>query len=258
VQAQEIWTSKSSSLQSTSRFIGKAPEKLGGFSIYDGSMIKDPFDAASLARDAAIADSGARVGELISIEHEEAEIATYLFVSTLPGYQGWRWAVTVSKIEEDAPTVCDVVLLPGPDSLLAPKWIPYGERLQKGDVGVGDIVPTELDDARLTPGYALLPNDEDLDLLTPELLWENGIGRARVLSIEGRDQASKRWYEGEHGPDAEIAKAAPLPCHSCGFFIPIAGSLRQAFGVCANGISPEDGRVVSVDHGCGAHSEVLV
>ncbi len=28
------------------------------------------------------------------------------------------------------------------------------------------------------------------------------------------------------------------------------------FGVCANGNANDDGRVVSFDHGCGAHSEV--
>ena len=223
-------------------------------------MTTDAFGATELALSAARADAGdpSRVGALIAIESEQGEIATYLFESLLPGYRGWRWAVTVTKVDGDEATVCDVVLLPGPDSLLAPKWIPYGERLQKGDLGVGDIVPTERDDARLTPGYSVLPEDEDLDILTPDLIWEMGIGRARVLSIEGRDQASKRWYEGENGPNAEIAKAAPLPCHSCGFFVPIAGSLRRAFGVCANAISPEDGRVVSVDHGCGAHSEVMV
>ncbi len=36
----------------------------------------------------------------------------------------------------------------------------------------------------------------------------------------------------------------------------MAGALRRAFGVCANEWSPSDGRVVSLDHGCGAHSEV--
>ena len=30
------------------------------------------------------------------------------------------------------------------------------------------------------------------------------------------------------------------------------------FGVCANAYAPDDGRVVSVDHGCGAHSEALL
>ena len=78
------------------------------------------------------------------------------------------------------------------------------------------------------------------------------------MSIVGRDQASKRWYEGDRGPNTPITQQAPKPCSSCGFFLAIAGSLRQAFGVCANAISPEDGRVVSVDHGCGAHSEALV
>ena len=32
----------------------------------------------------------------------------------------------------------------------------------------------------------------------------------------------------------------------------------QAFGVCANEYSPSDGRVVTFDHGCGAHSQVAV
>jgi hypothetical protein len=30
------------------------------------------------------------------------------------------------------------------------------------------------------------------------------------------------------------------------------------FGVCANLFAPDDGKVVSADHGCGAHSEALV
>ena len=31
--------------------------------------------------------------------------------------------------------------------------------------------------------------------------------------------------------------------------------MGQAFGVCANGYSPADGRVVAMTFGCGAHSE---
>jgi len=37
--------------------------------------------------------------------------------------------------------------------------------------------------------------------------------------------------------------------------MPMAGSLRTQFGVCANEWSPFDGRVVALDNGCGAHSE---
>ncbi len=216
----------------------------------------DPFDAAALARSAAIEDAKSQdyVGELLSIDSDEDHLASYLFSASLPGYVGWRWAVTIAKVDGGSPTICDVVLLPGPDSILAPEWIPYSNRITADDVVAGTIVPTAPDDARLVPGSSVLPSDEELDL---HELFELGAGRLRVLSIEGRDQAAKRWIEGDRGPDAEIARLALKNCGSCGFYLPISGSLRQAFGVCANAISPEDARVVSVNHGCGAHSEAI-
>jgi hypothetical protein len=79
-----------------------------------------------------------------------------------------------------------------------------------------------------------------------------------VLSYDGRADAAERWYDGDAGPETPIARAAPAACASCGFFLPLAGALRQAFGVCANAFAPDDGRAVSVDHGCGAHSEAVV
>lgn len=217
------------------------------------------FDALELARAALLDGAGEinHVGEFISEDVDtEGRMASYLFEASLPGYKGWRWVVTALKVDDaSAPTICDLVLLPGPDSLLAPDWVPYSDRIKPGDIGVGDILPSSPDDSRLVPGSAVLPGDEELDQIE---FWELGLGRARVLSIEGRDEASKRWYTGDYGPDSAMAKAAPKPCHSCGFFIPISGSLRAAFGVCANAISPQDAHVVSVDHGCGAHSEATI
>lgn len=215
-------------------------------------------NAIETARSAAIEEAGAAalVGAHLDVEAEDERLATHLFDCALEGYLGWRWAVTIARADDrSGPTVCDVVLLPGPDALLAPEWVPWSQRIRPGDIGIGDIVPTRVDDERLVPGYAALPADEEID---PVQLWEWGLGRARVLSPEGRDQAAERWYSSDRGPDAPIAQAAPRKCASCGFFLPIAGSLRSAFGVCANEIAPDDGRVVSVDHGCGAHSEVLV
>ena len=212
-----------------------------------------------LARSAAIADAGSAdlVGADVSVEiDDDGRVETYLFEAHLPGYKGWRWCVTIAVVDKKSePTICDVVVLPGPDALLAPEWVAYRDRIQPGDVGVGDIVPSSLDDTRLVPSVHSLIADEELDAMQ---VFELGLGRARVMSIEGRDQASKRWYESDRGPQSPIAQSAPKPCSSCAFFLPIAGSLRASFGVCANAISPEDARVVSVDHGCGAHSEATL
>ena len=212
-----------------------------------------------LARSAAIADAGSAdlVGADVSVEiDDDGRVETYLFEAHLAGYKGWRWCVTIAVVDKKSePTICDVVVLPGPDALLAPEWVAYRDRIQPGDVGVGDIVPSSLDDTRLVPSVHSLIADEDLDAMQ---VFDLGLVRARVMSIEGRDQASKRWYESDRGPQSPIAQAAPKPCSSCAFFVPISGSLRASFGVCANAISPEDARVVSVDHGCGAHSEATL
>jgi hypothetical protein len=86
---------------------------------------------------------------------------------------------------------------------------------------------------------------------------EIGMGRPRVLSRYGLHAAADRW-EDAYGAKTPMAQAAPAPCVSCGFLVPLAGSLRQAFGVCANEFSPADGRVVSLAYGCGGHSEAAV
>jgi hypothetical protein len=215
--------------------------------------------AQDIARNAAIADAekASQVGAFISadVDHDN-RVTTFLFEADLAGYKGWRWCVTVAQVDDVAtPTVCDVVVLPGADSLLAPEWIEYRDRILPEDIQPGVIVPSILDDTRLTPGVHSLIQDEELD---PSQVFDLGLSRARVLSIEGRDQASKRWYAGDRGPTAAIAQSAPKPCQTCGFFLPISGSLRASFGVCANAIAPDDARVVSVDHGCGAHSEATI
>ena len=217
------------------------------------------FDAEDLARSAALGDAEkpSQVGNFISVEFDDEDrVASYLFDADIQGYKGWRWCITVAKVDASAqPTVCDVVVLPGPDSLMAPEWIEYKDRILPEDIQPGVIVPSVLDDTRLAPGANALIQDEDLDAAQ---IYELGLARPRVLSIEGRDQASKRWYTGDRGPNTPLAQNAPKPCQSCGFFISIAGSLRASFGVCANAIAPDDARVVSVDHGCGAHSEATL
>jgi hypothetical protein len=228
--------------------------------------------AVDLARASAaeLAGSG-QVGEHLGVQADGDRVVTHLFESLLPGYTGWRWAVTVARASRSKQvTVSEAVLLPGPDALLAPEWVPWRDRLRPGDLGVGDLLPAPPDDERLVPVVAGEGDDglawsEDSGAETAETVVaetaaaetaaQPEAAQARVLSAIGRDGTAERWYEGDHGPHTALARAAPAPCASCGFLVRLGGPLGGLFGVCANAYAPEDGRVVSVDHGCGAHSE---
>jgi hypothetical protein len=209
--------------------------------------------AVELARAAAVEMAGSEVGEHLGVQPEGELAVTHAFAASLPGYVGWYWAVTLVRAPESDPTVAEVVLLPGEKSLRAPEWVPWSERLQPGDLSPGDLLPTAPDDPRLAPAY-LLSDDPQVE----QVAFELGLGRVRVLSRLGRLEAAERWQAGSHGPDSPMAKQAPASCGTCGFFLPLAGSLQAGFGVCGNEVTEADGQVVSVEYGCGAHSEAVV
>lgn len=213
--------------------------------------------AVELAREAAVAAASTpdSVGEHVGVQPDADRVATHYFACGDLGYRGWRWSVTVARAARARQvTVSEVTLLPGEGAIVAPAWVPWDERVRPGDLGPGDLLPTSPDDARLQPGYTEV-DDTELDLVD---WWEPGLGRPRVLSAEGRDDAAERWYTGEHGPETPIARQAPAACATCGFLTPLGGRLRALFGVCANEMVPDDGSVVSLDHGCGGHSEASV
>ncbi|NEK85393.1 DUF3027 domain-containing protein [Blastococcus saxobsidens] len=189
---------------------------------------------------------------------ELGDVLTHTFASRLPGYVGWHWAVTLARVPgEEQVTVDEVVLLPGEQALLAPAWVPWHERLRPGDLSVGDVLPSTEDDVRLAPAYTV--DDDSAD--DPEgriVAGELGLGRERVMSREGRTDAVGRWTAGEFGPSAPMARQAPGSCVTCGFYLPLAGSLRQMVGACGNAYAPADGRVVTADYGCGAHSQATL
>ena len=293
--------------------------------------------AVDLARGAAeeMAAPGG-VGEHVGVTADGDRVVTHRFSCLDPAYRGWCWAVTVARASRAKNvTVDETLLVPGPEAILAPDWVPWKERVLPGDLGVGDLLPAPPDDARLVPAALLegddgvsdwgettwampgtepedlvpVPSaepladglDDDHDLALEDLdgaetvaavvvtagasatetsatetsaagtstmdadtagadvgrqeVLEDRPPRARVLSAIGRDDTALRWYTSEHGPKSPLANAAPGLCSGCGFFVRLGGPLGRVFGVCANEYAPDDGRVVSVDHGCGAHSE---
>lgn len=289
-------------------------------------------EAVDVARQAVeYAAPAGTVGAHLETAADADRVVTHYFACLDSAYRGWRWAATVTRAARaKSVTVDETVLMPGTDALLAPEWVPWSERLRPGDLGPGDLLPTEADDLRLEPGFmadqtppvnapasahakaapadaaaadagvdktgtaeTAIPEAATPETATPKtetaeaadiveaenacadpgaprgiaetpargaitaVAEELGMARRRVLSRYGLHEAADRWEE-EYGPEAPMAQSAPANCVSCGFLMPLSGSMRQAFGVCANEYSPADGHVVSLAYGCGGHSEAAV
>ncbi|MBT0566406.1 DUF3027 domain-containing protein [Williamsia sp. CHRR-6] len=224
-------------------------------------------EAVEFARAAVEADSGSdsapsAVGGHLRADVEGDYTVSHYFEADIAGYRGWVWCAVLATSPvapgiEPTITVSEIALLPGADAVVAPTWVPWAERIAPGDLGPGDVLAAPADDIRLVPNHidtSYLDADE-YDQVS-EVALELGLGRKRLLSREGRDLAAQRWFDGDFGPDADMAAASKLACGSCGFYLPLAGGLRVAFGVCANEFAA-DGRVVASSYGCGAHSDVV-
>lgn len=226
------------------------PERIKTRKIKNDALLSQAIESAYETA-CQVARPGA-VGDHVGFTMLDERLGVHYFSSTEAGYVGWRWSVSVTRVPRGRKvTVCEVDLLPGEGSLLAPEWVPWEDRLLPGDVSRDDVLPYKADDARLDQAYEATGVDAD-EMLSDEI----GLGRPRVLSAKGRAEAIKRWYNSEQGP-----KPGRLPkstCSTCGFLLKMSGSMRTVFGVCANAWAADDGRVVSLDHSCGSHSETDV
>lgn len=220
-------------------------------------------EAVEVARAAAVDVAGIiGVGEHLGVTAEADRVVHHLFACPHPGYRGWTWSVTLVRASRGkVPTVNEVVLLPGAESLRAGAWVPWADRIQPGDATAGLLMPAPTGDPRLEPGYtggeeAADPDPAEAGMIRL-VVAELGLGRERVLSRVGRDEAAERWLAGASGPDNQLSRQAPDVCETCGFFVRLRGGLGNEFGACTNTYSPSDASVVSVAHGCGAHSSVV-
>ena len=123
----------------------------------------NPVDHQAIARAAAVeaAPAGA-VGAFIESVSEGEGVTTYLFEGKLKGYVGWRWSVTLFEGDPKAePTISELVLLPGAESLVAPDWIPWSERLADYKALQAELEAQAFLDAAETDEDS--EDDEDLD-----------------------------------------------------------------------------------------------
>ncbi|WEV71853.1 DUF3027 domain-containing protein [Bifidobacterium sp. ESL0790] len=283
--------------------------------------LEDSLDPKALAKSVAIvsADEPEDVGDFATQVELGDNVTDFRFVCLKRGYEGWQWAVTLYHDEDrDTWTVNESTLVPTDESLLAPAWVPWKDRLEAKDISVTDVLGTDPNDPRMEDGFRHTEAGEsgggnaddgqadkadktdgetdgddsadgkadkadgdsetssqagdnadaktesgDIDPETglsvdaEEAIEDFHLSRRHVMSPMGRSQTAQRWYQGQHGPKSLSTKTSEGNlCSTCAFFIGLKGDLNTMFGLCANRWSPDDGRVVSVDHGCGEHSEI--
>nr|BFE77103.1 DUF3027 domain-containing protein [Actinoplanes digitatis] len=213
-------------------------------------------DAVGIARGAITEVEPADIGEHLEAVAEGDRVVTHFFESHLAGYKGWRWAVTVTRVPRSRHvTICETVLLPGPDALLAPGWLPWNERVQPGDLGVGDLMATAPDDERLAPGYVLSD-----DSAVEDVSWELGLGRPGCCPARAGPRPHSAGTTAMRAPRRRSRRprratpAAAPAASTCRWSARCAPCSASA----ATSTPPDDAKAVSADHGCGAHSEALV
>lgn len=74
------------------------------------------------------------IGDHLAARTEGDRVVTHLFESLLPGYIGWQWyAVLTRNSRSKVITVNELGLLPSEESILAPEWVPWAERVRPED-----------------------------------------------------------------------------------------------------------------------------
>lgn len=88
------------------------------------------------------------IGPHVAARSEGVRTVTHLFECTMPGYVGWQWFATLARVSrsKDA-TVNEVGLLPTNDSVLAPPWVPWAERVRPEDAKADEQADAEVDPA---------------------------------------------------------------------------------------------------------------
>jgi hypothetical protein len=113
-----------------------APKRRAGLPVWRTGK-PDAFLAAAVdvARNAIEGITAASdIGRHLAAKSEGDRLVTHLFESKLPGYLGWQWyAVLTRNSRSKTVTVNELGLLPSEDSILAPEWVPWAERVRPED-----------------------------------------------------------------------------------------------------------------------------
>ncbi len=108
------------------------------------------------------------VGEHLGATADADRLVTHRFEASVSGYRGWEWYVTLGRASRSkVVTVCESGLLPGPDALLSPDWVPWSERMSAAELASAqgedlpdDAAPESGESVAEAPGEGEAPADQ--------------------------------------------------------------------------------------------------
>ncbi len=175
-------------------------------------------DVTDIARSALFAITEPEtVGPVVGMDDETDGLVDVHFASTLPGYPGWRWTVSLSVLDAEDPQVLETELTPGEGALLAPDWVPWADRLAEyraaglelPELGEDDEHDDESDDDEETDDVdgvdfdGALDEDDDDDDDAPESddadPGDEGSDDESELEAAHRAAAARRSERDDHG-----------------------------------------------------------
>lgn len=171
-------------------------------------------DLSEFAQEAARLTGGRRaVGDYIRTDEEEPGLRSYIFQSTLRGYVGWFWSVTIYQPEGQEPTISEVVMMPGTESLVAPNWVPWSERLADYKALQAELeaqAALEAEEAAALAEGSEEADEEDEDEEEVELEFVDVPDEDSIEQAEEKLLASTEFdVEGESEDDAEDTGKKP-------------------------------------------------
>ncbi|MDR3128586.1 MAG: DUF3027 domain-containing protein [Bifidobacteriaceae bacterium] len=197
------------------------------------------------------AQDKSQVGSYLESFKIDTRIVSHHFEAHVIGYGGWVWEIIMSRPHLSKELIIySTNLVAGKDSIVPPVWVPWVDRILPSDVQTWDALAYKPNDTNLV--HSGLPRTDITDI-EKLALW-----RTRVISPIGKNATIKRWLKSRVGSRSKTKKIAKNICINCGYFVPLSGQLGQGFGACSNAFSPNDGSVVSINNGCGSHSETSV
>jgi hypothetical protein len=172
-------------------------------------------DLSEYAGEAARLTGGRRaVGNYVRTDEEEPGLRSYIFESTLRGYVGWFWSVTIYQPEGQEPTISEVVMMPGEGALGAPQWVPWSERLAdykalqieleaQAAAEAAEAAALEADTESETAEISANDDEDEIELVdAPE---EETIEHAEEVLLASTE------FDVEEEPEQEADKASSKP-----------------------------------------------